>query len=255
MSKEHEIRVWCVQGALPPEEAFLKVFRDENGRYISAEGEFWDFKREWPASYSDEYFGGLARLVCAFANTQGGVIIFGVDDQTRKGGQNNNDVDLDRFLQALEQLIGSKIKADIRTYSATDESEVCALLISPRRQSSRPLRFLRAIGKYRAGEFGSGGGTKCARPRQKTIRSYSAEWTLWMKRRNGMGLYQQARRHLNDLSGVSKSSMSYLNGCKILMNASLRAWKRWFRKTTIAYEFARLLKEYGQEISIIAANK
>jgi len=42
------------------------------------EGETLDFKQEMPRS-SD-----LARLVTAFYNTQGGIIVFGVEDNTRR---------------------------------------------------------------------------------------------------------------------------------------------------------------------------
>lgn len=42
------------------------------------EGETLEFKREMPSS-SD-----LAKLITAFYNTQGGTIIFGVEDETRR---------------------------------------------------------------------------------------------------------------------------------------------------------------------------
>jgi hypothetical protein len=54
-----------------------------DGSYVPQEGFNWDYKQEWPFSYSDDYFLGIARLICAFANTAGGIIIFGVHDKTR----------------------------------------------------------------------------------------------------------------------------------------------------------------------------
>jgi Putative DNA-binding domain len=66
----------------------LGALINSDGSYSSQEGQNWDFKREWPFSYSDDYFGGIARLICAFANAQGGIIIFGVHDETRIAGYN-----------------------------------------------------------------------------------------------------------------------------------------------------------------------
>jgi hypothetical protein len=45
-----------LQAKLPSQR--LDVVRPllENVKYISHEGQFWDFKREWPVSYSDDYF-------------------------------------------------------------------------------------------------------------------------------------------------------------------------------------------------------
>ena len=52
---------------------------DEFERLISqTEGDTLEFKREMPSS-SD-----LAKLVTAFYNTRGGVIVFGVEDGTRR---------------------------------------------------------------------------------------------------------------------------------------------------------------------------
>src|SRR6185312_5552338 len=60
--------------------------------FVPQEGPVWDFKREWPFSYSDDYFAGIARLICAFANSYGGIIVFGVHDELRTA-------DTTKFLQ------------------------------------------------------------------------------------------------------------------------------------------------------------
>ena len=76
------IEEWCSAGSLPSQEEFHNATVDENGLFTSIEGQHWDFKAEWPFSYSDSYFGGICRLICAFANSSGGLIIFGVKDDT-----------------------------------------------------------------------------------------------------------------------------------------------------------------------------
>lgn len=116
--------------------------------YISQEGETWDFKETWPFSYSDDYFGGLARLVCAFANTSGGLIIFGVDDNTRKGGRTKTQPNVDRFEQAFEQLTGVKAPIQLRRYKSLALGDVDVLLVSRKKSSQLPFRFCRKIGSY-----------------------------------------------------------------------------------------------------------
>jgi hypothetical protein len=63
------IHGWCLSKAAPSEADFYAAFVDQSGQYILEEGPTWDFKQEWPFSYSNPYFGGIARLICAFANT------------------------------------------------------------------------------------------------------------------------------------------------------------------------------------------
>lgn len=251
MSKEQKIKSWCFSGGLPTAAEFRQVFVDENDHFISAEGEFWDFKREWPASYSSDYFGGIARLACAFANSQGGVIIFGVDDQTRKGGQNVNEVDLDRFLQAFEQLVGTRLKTDIRIYPDPLAGEVCAVLICPRNKAARPLRFRDGIGKYRSGELWIRKGHEV---RAATSKDYPV---LFCR----IDLSDETKERDGSLPASPSTLKRFVGRIEVL--DELFDWlqnsdeprlyvhgKGGSGKTTIAYEFAKLLKEYGQEILV-----
>jgi hypothetical protein len=78
------IRAAIDTGKLPPDRLHLRPpLLEDTGVYVAEEGILWDFKRQWPVSYSDDYFAGIARLICAFANTIGGIIIFGVHDESR----------------------------------------------------------------------------------------------------------------------------------------------------------------------------
>jgi len=63
-----EIKKAIALGELPIEkQALLSPLLQADGPYVYQEGLQWDFKREWPFSYSDNYFGAIARLICAFA--------------------------------------------------------------------------------------------------------------------------------------------------------------------------------------------
>ena len=139
-------------GALPIDRAeILPYLTEADGKFISSEGPTWDFKESWPFSYSDSYFHGLCRLVCAFANTNGGLIIFGVADRNRKGGTNRILPNLDRFMQSFRQLTGQSFLHDFRRYSDEDVGSFEVLLVSPLPPNSMPLRFLTDGRHYPAG--------------------------------------------------------------------------------------------------------
>lgn len=137
-------------GILPPDPTgILPYITEADGTFISSEGPNWDFKGSWPHSYSDSYFHGLCRLICAFANTQGGVIVFGVSDLERKGGQNRIKPNLDRFLQAFQQLVGTTFAHDFRSYKTDATGQFEVLLVRSIDSQTLPLRFRRASNHYR----------------------------------------------------------------------------------------------------------
>src|SRR5260221_3535113 len=132
------------QGELPLDSSpLLEQLAEPSGQFISQEGAFWDFKREWPFSYSDSYFFGIARLVCAFANSNGGLIIFGVHDEHRTGGHNRVTPNMDRLQQALNQLLSDRPTLTLRRYNEGTSNAIDVLLVCPKSPATMPLRFTR----------------------------------------------------------------------------------------------------------------
>src|SRR6056297_197661 len=138
MARREAIQSWCKNEKLPCSEEFYSALVEENGRFSDIEGVFWDFKQEWPFSYSDKYFAGIARLICAFANTEGGSIIFGVHDKSRLGGKNRVRPNLDKLASSFHELTGSDLKYDFKAYEDTEFGAVDALLVLPREINERP---------------------------------------------------------------------------------------------------------------------
>src|SRR5689334_5967744 len=103
--KDETVRAWSTQEGVPSDEEFFAALTGTDGRFDLEEGQFWDFKDAWPFSLSDDYFFGISRLICAFANMSGGVIVFGVHDKLRTGGHNKVEINFDKFRQALSGLI------------------------------------------------------------------------------------------------------------------------------------------------------
>lgn len=136
-------------GILPVEPGeILKFIGEQNGTFISTEGENWDFKESWPFSYSDSYFHGICRLICAFANTAGGMIIFGVHDKTRKGGYSKVNPNVDRLTQAFRQLTGQDAHLDFRRYESDLYGAFDILLVNPLTRDDMPLGFLEKSSGY-----------------------------------------------------------------------------------------------------------
>jgi hypothetical protein len=85
---EEQILGWCSGGALPDSDSLYDILCEPTGLFRLDEGPLWDFKAIWPFSLSDDYFAGIARAICAFSNTRGGILIFGVHDKHRTAGHN-----------------------------------------------------------------------------------------------------------------------------------------------------------------------
>lgn len=141
-------------GELPTEkESLLGSLLQSDGTYVHQEGAYWDFKREWPFSYSDGYFGAIARLICAFSNSHGGLIIFGVHDETRTAGHNKVATDLDKLQLALSQTLTEAPKLVLRQYDGGKPTSVDVLLVLPNDLMALPIRFKKQIGQFKAGSI------------------------------------------------------------------------------------------------------
>ncbi|MFN8874519.1 MAG: RNA-binding domain-containing protein [Brevundimonas sp.] len=243
---------WCQQRQLPDSSEFASTFLGEDGLFISDEGESWDLKAEWPFSYSNGYWGGIARLICAFANTSGGVIIFGVHDKKRTAGHNAVSVNSDRLLQALQQLTGERPVYSIQNYSNIAGGYVTALLICPRDAKSRPFRFKRPVEGYAEGVM-------WVRDGHEVVQARPVHYPM---------LFCRSHAEAEDKNSVavsgslppSPTTLKRFVGRTHTMD-QLFAWlvlndeprtflhgKGGSGKTSIAYEFARLLKDYGSGI-------
>lgn len=131
---------------------------DDEGIFYLQENTYFDYKREFPFSLSDDYFAGVARLVCAFHNTYGGIIIFGVHDEKRTPGHNPVRVDIEKFNSVLAEKLNAPVECIHRSYDLskydsrfceTNKSNAIDLIIVPKRPiGRRPVRFSQKISSY-----------------------------------------------------------------------------------------------------------
>lgn len=248
------IERWCTTGEPPADDTeFYSAFVRSDGLFDDAEGRSWDYKDEFPFSLSEEYFGGIARLVAAFSNSYGGVVVFGVHDKKRDGGHNKVKINFDRFCQATSQLFGDLPPMRLASYKSEKSGNVDALFVAPRPPGVAPYRFLRSIGKYRAGVIWTRVGHEvlAAEPTQfpvlfcrdrgtdddRIVLEGSIPPSPATLKQKFVGRVEVLDRLFHWLES-SDEPRTYLHG------------KGGSGKTTIAYEFARLIREHGSQLSI-----
>jgi len=242
-------------GALPEEFSpyFSGLLAADGTCFIPEEGPNWDFKDQWPFSYSDYYFGGIARLACAFANARGGVIVFGVHDKKRNGGHNKVPPNLDKLSKAFAQLLTHPIGLSVRRYT-TSAGDVDILLVLPITDNEMPVRFVRSIEKYkeRLIWFREGHEVRAAEPRNIS--------TLYCRSQHSndgqddLGL----ARPLPPSHATVKTFVGRMSTIDAIFEwLKMRDEPRSFLygkggsgKTTIAYEVAKTLAAHGKAFAI-----
>ena len=127
-------------------EWFFQTFTEVGGKFSAQETENFDFKKTWPSSLSDEYFGGLLKLVTAFANTSGGLIIFGVDDATRSPVKSTIRPNIDKLSQSAKQYLTNPPAIAYREYSSPRIGKFDVLIVYPKNKGELPTKFAKTIG-------------------------------------------------------------------------------------------------------------
>lgn len=141
------IQEFIEASSFPSDDQFRDILVVGN-RFTDQEGVNWDFKQEWPFSCSDDYFLSIARLIAAFSNTLGGLIVFGVHDAERTGGHNKVRINLDKLCNALSDYLTDPPDVSLKKYDLKEVGIVDCLLVSPRNEKIRPIRFSRET-KYK----------------------------------------------------------------------------------------------------------
>lgn len=149
--------VECIRNlSLPPTlSSFSETLFDETSQtFVVQESLHWDYKDTFPRKLESDYGVGIIRLTCAFYNTYGGLIIFGVEDKTKRPVGNSSQLDVERFNAFLRNRLSSPIECIHREYIIRTEDEdlrIDVLLVPKRQGGTEPIRNIMQIGKYKPG--------------------------------------------------------------------------------------------------------
>ena len=240
---------------------FCDGFLDEDEKiFVPQESTYWDYKAEFPFSKSDDYFGGVLRLICAFYNTYGGLIIFGVHDETREPGHNKVKINIETFNNLISERLTGAIECVHRKYSvgsyADDEGDIDVILVPKRNLGVSPIRFQESIGKYQSNII-------YIRKNHEVRDASSADLIFLYGARSSYGLNLDDYSQSVAIEHALPSSPSTLKEFVGRVEVMDRLWKwlvsddeprtfLWGKggsgKSTIAYEFARMVAENGQLI-------
>ncbi|MGO7790846.1 ATP-binding protein [Rhizobium ruizarguesonis] len=141
-----------VIGDAPDGEEAIALLTDEYGKFVVDEGPLHDYKDEYPFSSSDHYFGGILRLICAFHNSYGGVIIFGVHDKTRLGGKNRVLIDSEKINRKLREILCRPLEISTSRVE-TAGGPVDLLIVPPRWTMIPPIYTMKDVGDYKKGKI------------------------------------------------------------------------------------------------------
>ena len=119
----------------------LDLLSGPDGRFVAYEGENWDFKEAWPDSMSSPYGRHILKCIAAFANNSGGLLVFGVKDESRQTVPNMKAPDVDHLLLAVSQALDPAPYLEYRCIPASDDL-LHALVIYPMPCHSVPSRLL-----------------------------------------------------------------------------------------------------------------
>lgn len=244
----------------------LQGFLSEDGtKFISEESTYWDYKKEFPFSLKgdDQYFAGIVRLVSAFHNTFGGLIVFGVHDTDRTAGHNKVKIDIERFNSRLREVLTKPVECQYRRYvlsasesTKTEEKDrTVDVVLVPKRRAG-PL--VRPTITYRSASAGQ----VWVRHGAEVVEADSSDFTWLYGPRNDFGMDQEIPdSRIDAILPPSPSTIRKFIGRSEVLDR-LFQWMllddnepRVFLygsggsgKSTIAYEFARMVQLYGKEL-------
>lgn len=239
---------------LPQDAEFLQsLISEDRLRFEVQESDLWDYKDRWPFSYSDDYCGGIVRLILSYHNTFGGIIIFGVDAESGESSRSKVSANIERLNGLLRTHVDQKIVCVHRQYELEEFGPVDILLVPPKRVSDRPARLKTAIGRYEPGTIWIRRSHEVleAGPQDLTL-LYGAESRSSDTAESGGALLG----YLPPRPSTLKHFVGRMRQMDSLFDWLLRSDEpRMFLfgrggsgKTTIAYEFANFVRSYGSRL-------
>jgi hypothetical protein len=229
----------------------------DNNTFAHQETTYFDYKDSFPFSNSDDYFEAIVRLVCAFNNTYGGFIIFGVHDKNHTGGHNKVSVNIERFNNRLRTSLNNSVICK-HHHAETPAGDIDIVMV-PKRPMGVPLtRISNPIAdKNRVNRI-------WLRRGHEVLRAESKDIPFLYANRDDFGDQERYARSSTVAHALppSPATLHQFIGRIDVLDA-LFSWlihsedprcflhgSGGFGKSTIAYQFANIVANSGAELSI-----
>jgi len=251
-----ETIVKCIKaGSLPnePGDLLSALYDAQSNRFHEQESTLLDYKASFPFSLSDDYFGGILRLICAFYNTYGGIILFGVHDNTRGPGHNKVKINIERLNNVIRTTLSSPIEVKHREYCLDGDGGadkmVDVLLVTKRPMVIPPVRLLKTVGDQKSDVIWMRVGHEVVEPTSVDLPMlYSSRDDYGVEGEDGPIQVQSA---LPPSPATLKEFIGRRNSLDKLYTwlfssdepRTFLFGKGGSGKSTIAYEFARMISE------------
>jgi hypothetical protein len=249
-----EAIVHCIKtGSMPSSDLLSSLYDSQSNRFHEQESTHLDYKAQFPFSLSDDYFGGILRLICALYNTYGGIIIFGVHDDTRDPGHNKVKINIERLNNVIRTTLSSPIEIRHGEYylaGAKDANRKVDVLLVPKRPMAiPPVRFQKAVGNQKPDVI-------WMRVGHEVVEPASVDLPMLYSSRDDYGVgAQDGPIHVESALPPSPATLKEFIGRRNSLDR-LYTWlfssdeprtflfgKGGSGKSTIAYEFSRMISE------------
>lgn len=259
MASAQDLIVECIRKITLPEDhldVIGPLLSADQKTFEAQEGTYWDYKRDFPFSYSDDFFGGIVRLVCGFYNTYGGIIIFGVHDKTRDAGHNRVNINIEKFNTRLREVLNHEVTCIHRRYELNGQP-YDIILVGKRDANTPPVKLSIDIGKYKAD-------TLWLRKGHEVLEATSADLSLLYGARASYGLEANLDEDFSIPAEIPPSPATIREFVgRVGVMDRLFSWlveddQPWIflygkggsGKSTIAHEFACLIRREGRALLI-----
>lgn len=131
------------------DEAFGEIYDQKHDQFRMQENALLDYKENFPSADDINYRSGLLKLIAAFHNTYGGLILFGVRNVDFKPVGVTGEFDVEKYNSLYSEIFSENIELIENSYSVNvggEDVKVIAVLV-PRRRSASPAIAQRSYGQ------------------------------------------------------------------------------------------------------------
>lgn len=137
------------------DETFGSIYDTEHQQFTLQENIIIDYKENFPSSKDLDYRSGLLKLMAAFHNSYGGIIIFGVRNDDFKPVGVDQEFDIEKYNSLFSDLFESPLEMIKRNFFLPVDGEVIKItsILIPRRTKLEPVASNRSYGQIREGSI------------------------------------------------------------------------------------------------------